>query len=302
MKAIIPVTVDDSVLTSTDVPENDNPVWNIATAYSIGDKVMITTGVHKNYECLISNTGQDPSTSPVDGGGLPYWLDLGATNAWAMFDEVVNSQTEQATSIQVVLTPGVRVNSMAFLNLLADSVTISVSSATGGGIVFNETFDLNDNTSVTSWYTWLFSPIKKKLNLTVFGIPNYVDNVITVTIVGSTAKIGGLIIGDELSIGDTIEGMSPGIIDYSRKSTDSFGNVTVVKRNTARRLNANIIVDSINLDYIFDRLDEYASVPLVWVASDVYTSGIIYGFYKNFDPAFTTNTKSYISLEIEGLT
>ena len=50
MKLIRPETVTDSIFQSSDVPETDYSAWAGGTTYADGDRVIVTTGVHKIYE------------------------------------------------------------------------------------------------------------------------------------------------------------------------------------------------------------------------------------------------------------
>lgn len=305
MRLIIPTEITDARLTSSTVPENDHPEWASGSTYNADDRVIVVSA-HRIYEALQAvPSGQgSPETNPLDNDGNPYWLDVGPTNRWAAFDEKIGTQTTQNASIQWVLTPGVRINSLALINIVAASVTILVTSTSGGGTVYNQTFNLNNDTAVTDWYQYFFAPIIKLTRFTVNDIPNFSDSVITVTVNNGTsdASVGLLVIGEELRIGTTQSGMQPGIIDYSRRTTDAFGNVTIDRRASSRRLNANVVVDLSSLDYVFDSLESLRSTPVVWVASDKFTSGTVYGFYKDFAQEFTSNNQSFMTLQIEGLT
>ena len=61
MNVIKPVTVDDTVLLSSTVPETDYAVWNSVTAYAINAYCIMTTGVHRIYQCLVANTNFAPN-------------------------------------------------------------------------------------------------------------------------------------------------------------------------------------------------------------------------------------------------
>jgi len=77
MKVIEPITITNTILSSSNVAENDYTAWSSGTSYSIGDKVMVVGTTHKNYESKTnSNLGNDPTTD--DGTN---WIDLGATIA-----------------------------------------------------------------------------------------------------------------------------------------------------------------------------------------------------------------------------
>lgn len=64
---IEPTLTTDANFVSSTVPENDHPVWSAATAYTAGQRVIVTTGHHKIYEARINNTGKFPPTSQITG-------------------------------------------------------------------------------------------------------------------------------------------------------------------------------------------------------------------------------------------
>jgi len=88
-----------------------------------------TASMHNIYESLqSSNVGNTPRLSST------WWLDLGATNRWKMFDLSVSSRTTNADSISISLQPTGRCDSVALLNISAATsrfrMTDSGSSAT----------------------------------------------------------------------------------------------------------------------------------------------------------------------------
>lgn len=86
--------------------------------------------------------------SPVDNSD---WLDLGATNRWAMFDGTIGNQTSQATPIIMVLAPGA-IDSVALLNIESTSVEI-VEIDNDDNLVTNGTAwtGATGTTQPTSW-------------------------------------------------------------------------------------------------------------------------------------------------------
>ena len=64
MKLIIPTTINDSLLISTNVDETISTEWSSGSPYADGDFVYVTTGTQRDiYESLQgSNTNKDPET------------------------------------------------------------------------------------------------------------------------------------------------------------------------------------------------------------------------------------------------
>jgi hypothetical protein len=301
MKIIKPVTITDAVLTSTNVPETDYTAWNSGTAYTQGTRVILIS-THKIYECAYANTNARPDLSLI---GTPIlWVEISSTNRWKMFDAGWGSQSAIATPLTFTLSPMVIINSLALLNVAATSITVTVvdiSSTT----VYNKTFAMTVTPGISDWYMYFYEGFVFKSDLVITDIPSVASALITVSIIntGSTSKCGNCVVGTYYDLGGTQYGASAGIVDYSLKATDGFGNTSVTKRNYAKRMNTNLMIANDIVDDVFNTLATYRSTPLVWIgAESFYTSLIVYGFYKDFDINIAYPDYSSCSLTIEGLT
>lgn len=297
MRLISPITLTEAMVVS-DVPMTDYDMWAAGTTYNVGDKVI--QGV-KTYECLIQNSGSSPELNI--SGTTPKWLYLGYTNRWKMFDAVVGSRTIQANSITVSLTPGTTFDSIAFIDVIGNTIDISVNDPVEGEI-YTETIDLVSKTNVNSWYTYFFEPIITDDAAVLLGIPPYGAATVTITITatGYNAEIGSLVLGTQRTIGATQRNPTIGITDYSRKDTDSFGNYTVVERAFSKRMSCDLWLLNSAVDDVQKILASYRATPVVWVGADAgYSSMIIYGFYKSFQINIAYIEHSICSIEIEGL-
>jgi len=101
--------------------------WSSSTTYATGDTVKVTLasdGVtertpHEEYESLAdSNTGNYPPDNP------DKWQLLGATNRWKMFDDYVNTQTEDTTDIVVEIDSS-NTNIVGLFNLQGETVRLT---------------------------------------------------------------------------------------------------------------------------------------------------------------------------------
>ena len=83
MQFIKPVSISDATLISSTIAETDYSAWSSGTTYALGDKVILTS-THRVYESLqAANTNHNPTEA-----ASTWWLDIGPTNRWAMFDDV----------------------------------------------------------------------------------------------------------------------------------------------------------------------------------------------------------------------
>jgi len=300
MKIIKPVTITDAVFTSSSRAEDDYAAWSSGTAYVVGNRCIRTT-THRIYECLVNNTNFTPETNT--SGLTPKWLDIGPTNKWAMMDAQWGTQTSKTESLQVVLTPGAAIDSLALLNLVASSGSILVTS--GGLPVYYADLALEGRFGVYDWFTYFYEPISYATDVVNLDIPAYIDAVVTVSLTypAGTVLIGNLIMGLQYDMGGTQYGATAGIIDYSTKTTDAFGFTTITPRKYSKRMAANLEIPSSRIDDILNTLALYRSTSLVWIgADDLYSALMVYGYYKDFEINIAYPELSFCSITIEGLT
>lgn len=299
MRIIRPVTVTDSVLDSSNIPEDDYSEWAVGTTYADGDKVIVLS-THRIYESLVgSNLGNDPVTD--DGTN---WLDIGATNRWRAFDDTITDQAQATTTITYSFDPQSLVNSIALFNLDATEVEVTVTDPSEG-VVYDETVSLSDNGAVDGWWGYFFQPIVRKSEIALFDLPNYASATLDVTIntvTGDTAKVGQIVFGNQTSLGLTTYGTSIGIQDYSTKDTDAFGNVVITKRRFAQLVDYDVKVVTSSVRNVQKILSEYRSTPIVFSGTEDGSYGdLVYGYYRSFGINISTPSYSDATIEVEGL-
>lgn len=298
LQVIPPVPITESILTSSNVAETDYGAWDSGTTYSLGQRVIMTTGVHKIYESLqAGNLNQNPTTSPT------WWIEVSATNRWKMFDNSNTTRTTNSNTIVVTFTPGRVVNSVALLELDAQSVTVTLTDPVEG-VVYDETYSLLNNGNINNWWNYFFDPIERDTSVVLTDLPAYGSATIEITIdnTGDTAECGVCQIGASKNIGEGIElGASVGIVDYSVKVKDDFGNYQIVQRNFSKRTKFAIPVLNTQIDALQRLLIQLRTTPCVWIGDPNYESTIVYGYYKDFDIVINAHIISDCNLEIEGL-
>lgn len=299
MKTIRPILFQESHLIST-TATNAEADWSSATTYTTG-QIISYSG--KRWESLQgSNLNKVPTAEPL------WWLDLGADNKHAMFDNVVATSTTATTSLTVVLAPGQTFDSVALININASVVTISVTDGVSGPVVYENTVGLSSET-IVDWYGYFFyDPLLKRTQAIFYNIPPYQNAVMTITLensVGEPVSVSTLTYGTLFEIGATQYGVSAGIVDYSVKTTDEFGNTTFVRRAYSKRLSAQVAVKNSDLNRVQSLLYGLRATPAVWIASDSPTfeeAMIVYGWYRDFTTEIAYPTYSLVSIELESLT
>lgn len=299
MKIITAKDVTDSTLTSSSVSETDFAAWSSGTTYASGAQVIVTTpNVHKIYKSKSSgNTGNNPVTDT----SFTYWAEEGSTNRWKMFNTTIQQQTEKTGGFNVVITPATIISGLSVLNADCESITVLMVDPVEG-TVFNKTYSMISNSGITSWYAYFFTPISRDADLAVIGLPPYANAVITVTFTGSgLVKCGALVIGVARTIGISQYGASFGIMDYSTKTTDSAGNVSILAGSFSDTADVDVIIETTRFAEVKKILTDARSVPSVWVVEENTNGLIIYGYFREFSILMTNPTVSLTTLSIEGL-
>ncbi|BBV97897.1 hypothetical protein [Pseudomonas monteilii] len=299
MRVIKPIVIGEAQLVSSNVPETDYPAWAAATAYTKGQRVILA---HVVYEALVDvPAGVKPGEEVVTAEAPAKWLEVGATNRWRMFDDKLESLTTNPGTISVTVKPGAVVNSVAMFNVSGKSVTVKMVDALEGE-VYSETVTLVD-AGVTNWYDYFFEPVVVKTDLVLLNLPAYgsANLVITVDAGAGQAAVGHVVVGSRQQIGTALYGTSIGINDYSRKSTDDFGNTVVVQRSYSNRAEFDVSVDTSAVTRIRRLLAELRATPVVWIGEETYEATILFGYYRDFSIVFSGPSVSDCSITVEAI-
>lgn len=274
----------------------DPTAWAAATAYTLAQRASrIVAGVrHEIYQRVIAGT-----TATAPESDTVNWVKVGPTNKWRMYDAAYESQTSNNRAVQVVMVPDALVDNVTLDNLDADWAQCRVE-----GTTYNQTVNLKTR-ACSSWFQYFFEPFTLKKSAVFTGLPLLTTNRITVLAykAGSVAKIGYCIPGLSRTLGYAEPGGTVGIIDYSTKITDQFGQTTVVQRAFSKRMSLSVMIENVDLDAVQLLLASYRALPVVWTgAGSLYSALMVYGYYRSFDIVIAYPTQSRCNIEIEGLT
>jgi hypothetical protein len=378
MKILLPIDVDDSILSASNVVE-DVAEYNASTLYMAGDQIrdedthtlyesLIGTnagtvtvtiaspavvslpnhGLSANTPVLLQTTGALPTgltagtiyyvTSPIansfnlsaTAGGaaintsgtqsgthtlivepnknypitdLSRWLDVGPTNRWAMFDRKLGTVTEKDGSIDVDLVASQRIGGLALFNTDAFEINVTITDALEG-VVYDQTFSMVSYDNVANYYDYFFAPILRKRDIFIEGLPLYLDAIIHVSVSRpeSTARVGNLVVGTVRDLGTTTMGAGFGIIDYSRKEADDFGNVDLTERDYRSTGSFEVVVERLYVDEIKNLLTQRRALPTVYIGTEEFSSMLIYGFARDWNVKVNEYRQADLSLELESLT
>lgn len=293
-----PVQITDAMLISTDVTEADYAAWSSGTTYALGNRCIVTTGVHLIYESLQAGNLNHAVTDTA------WWVAVSPTNRWKCFDTSNSTQTAKATSAQYVLTPAQSISHVALLN----STNVNTLRVRGNSAIYGAVYDTTTYVALilttSTWYDWFLSARGSVSAVFLDDIPNYPDATFTIDVVGGASlAFGVLMMGQGMDIGQGVQyGAKVSIQDYSRKETNDFGDTVFTVRAYAKRASFNMRLTASEFDTVTDFLASVRATPCLWIGSSLFTSTFIFGTYENFENTIQYGDSSDCSLNLLGLT
>lgn len=291
--------------------DGDYPAWNIATAYVIGDKVIVDS-LQSTFQCVANNTGTAPTLT-----GITPWVRIGATNAWKPFDTYSQSQLVGYTGgwqtpefVVLELCALGRFNSVVILN--CDSARVRVKFIDQYGVTtYNKLKLAVDTKPVVDAWTYCFADLNVRRNFVFEGIDGWGTtsaSLLQITFnndtVGVPIKVGEVLVGSAVSIGESHSGVQLSLDDFSKKEKNEFGETLLIERAYSYSGSAEI---EIGKQYRSRTQGLIASLRATacafFVDEDNAEDGIVmYGFPRSFSITYETPQRAYASLEVEGLT
>lgn len=275
MNVLVPITLLDAMLSSSSIAEPDasETVWNAATSYTVGQRVIRTT-THRVYENLIAGVNATlPEVATTEA--TPRWLDYEPTNRWAAFDGIVNTASESTTSLTFVLLPGF-FNAVAMYGLEGATVDVSIKDEPGGTVVYTYSGSLLE--PPLDYYDYYFGALRPLSKLVVRDLVPYANPELTITITAAAAApvaVGMIAIGDlrqlivSDGIGGTLTGATAEPVTYSYINTDTFGRTTIRRRHSATDMRVRVMLPKEDSDAALATVQEVLDVPAAWIATDV---------------------------------
>lgn len=305
MKVLKTLTITDSNLTSSTVPETDYAAWLIGTTYALGDRVIVLSS-HKIYQSLqAGNLGNDPLLDTQnDPDNLPvWWVEVSATNRWKPFDGLRNNVAMDAAPMTYVITPTVVTDGIALLN--ADAQDIDVVVTFDAVEVYNQNFPMVSRV-VSDWYEFFFKPFQQKRNIYIDGLPPLIGAVITVTLnrdAAADVSLGILAAGNSLYLGQAVYGATSDVRSFSRTEPNQFGNTYLLRRNPKVLTKQRVFADKSLTTFLFELREDLESVTSVWSTvdepdSDLFNAYILNGIADRFVINADSPIKTTLELEL----
>lgn len=302
MKCVPAKPITDAVLLSCNVPEADYAVYDPTHTYASGD-FCISLTTHRVYQSLQSaNTGQDPTLATTSVS--TWWLDYSSTNRWSLFDNYVASQTTNPGSIVISLDFS-QCDTVALFDISASTVEINVQDS-NGNVLYDEVIQMLYDDYV-DWAGIFFN--NPELQGKVYrNLPLFYGTILTITVSapGGTAACGQVLIGRGRFIGTNQYGFTEGILDFSTKNRNTFGQSYLHQGDYADTSTFNLwILDNVR-PQIKNFLTSVRATPCAWYLdnTDVFTEEdlLLFAFYEDFKITVQYDTVAVCAMTLQGLT
>jgi hypothetical protein len=299
---LIDITLDSSSIAGSTYDE-----YVSGTTYATDDNVKVSfesdevtakTPVEEYVSLADANTGNYPPDEPTK------WSLLGTSNKWKMFDEYINVQSEDISTITVEVDAS-KTNTVGLFNLQGTQVTFTLTDENTSTIKKTEVINL-DVSPTFDYYEYYFGPFMYRKNIR-WEYPRYANSTLKVeiTIQGGYAKCGMCVIGNFLCLGKTQWSPNISIADYSKKDTDSLGRIYLKQGNYADKLEFDAWIDTDRVDSIKRLLTEIRGTLSMMDANGDTTDFeclLICGVYQDFDIIIPGPNQSKCSMSWLGLT
>lgn len=290
-----------------------SPLWwkacgYVETAYNAGTAYAIGATASANYRVYMSltaaNTGNAVPILPETEN--TNWIDVGPTNRWAMFDLTRNTQTVKDGTLTVVFAPGERINTIGLDGMVGDTLTITCTSVYGGGTVYGPVVvDLIDR-DVIDHYDYCYAPFATRPAHVVFDVPPYSDVIVTVTLSSTTGnvKIGSLVVGTYIYLGDLEQGATNDGKNFSTVTRDLYGTATLVQRRTLPITRQRLILPFAYVDRALAARTLLNATPALWTGMNHASSNWfgmlqIMGIYTAFEIDANSPQHAVVNLALE---
>ena len=296
MQIIESYQVTEAEMQSSNVALGDYPNWNSGTTYANSERVVVGNKIYQSVQA--ANDDHPPATSPL------WWVEVGAVNRWRAFDDSLSAMTTNLEDIRYDLRFPRTLNAVAMFGLNASEVQIYLVDTATSDRIYDRTFSLVTSEDVYDAWTYFFNPLEYKTSLVVTDLPLWANTELRIRIraPGTEAMVSEIICGINHLVGETLDGTEIGLIDYSYKERDEFGNLKVKERGYSQKVNYQFIFTTEDGRRIRDLMTRIRTKVAVYHAgreNDKF--GVtIPGFYKDFNVPLTTEV-SYGSLEVESL-
>ncbi|MYN42746.1 hypothetical protein GTP55_25715 [Duganella sp. FT109W] len=231
-----------------------------------------------------------------------YWLPVGATNRWKMFDAYNNTQTERADSIVIEIDPKAIAQGVYLGNVDAAEIIVTSTDPTAG-VVYRQVTSMQTSSSGSSFYRWLFGRRRRRSYFLTLDLPLYYNTRVKIEIKnpGGIARCGMCNIGPIEDIGFSQYGLGTDIKDYSTTRFNFDGTSETTERGFSKRMTLDVVLDNDMIDYVQEWLAARRQKSLVYIGAVEFGSTVLCGKFSSFKNVIEGFTNSKMALQIEGV-
>lgn len=307
-KAVSAVILDPLTITPGHIKAGTSvPVVDVAMG-----EVAWVAGTHVKGASPVNCDGSlwtaiaDPgSTRP--GTDAAKWRRTGPSNQMAAFDKQVYTKAVGVEVLTFVLQPGF-FTGLYLAGLEGEQLEITLKSASDGELLEHWQQDLFEQ--AMGLFEYLYQPLRALTKFQRQDLELHPDAQLTITIraaPGRRVAVGQIVCGFWTTLlgsgdfGGVEYGAGAEVKTYSYIETNDDGTVTIVPRNVATNITANVVVEADQLPAAFELLQRVAGKPVAFIASGLarYDYLNTFGLVSASATADTWATGS-ISLKVQG--
>jgi hypothetical protein len=117
---------------------------------------------------------------------------------------------------------------------------------------------------------------------------------------GGIAKCGVCVAGLSRYIGDLQYKPATRVKSWSDKTRDTWGGVSLIKRVPSKTVTCQLVVRNEDIDEIYKIVEQYESVPLIFVGSELFDITTVFGYYSDFNAVIDNPSHSICDMIVEG--
>lgn len=298
LRITVPVTITDAMLTGTDVPEADHPVWSSVTTYAEGDKVIKDHVIWSS--AASSNLNNDPSASG-------RWIKVSATNRWALFDLEQVTRTTRPGNMYYEVQPGEPVGSLHIFGMKdVDYAQVKVYEGA------TEVKDYGQNAAgllpvASDLWTYCYGPWTLSDQQHYTDLPYIVSPRIRVDFAAdSQQSVQVLLLGNDTVFGEgQDEGVLGGVdVAFDRSSNFSANDFNIpTMKNSAlvSTVNFTLRVKSSRVDDLIDFYRDNGLKVCLFNVSDKWRNTQVLGAITSFKALLHGPIYSEFAFELRGV-
>ena len=303
----------------TNVRLSNASTWTSGAAVNAGAAVFDSAD-NRDYQSTIAISAGDNTIRPSEAirsstaAVAARWICIGAANAWAPFDHIINSYLHGIDTNGAQVSPAFTVTTSQRSGYI-DRVAFDGLHWVSGVTV--EVWLDNTKTETVSHSLLAPSGILSApghacvIPLTAISAWLYTDIRFVVTLTAShnyiTPTCGVMVIGFAVYLGETEWDVSTRILGFSRKERNTdYGTVTFVKRGSAKGVQAVAYLDPAVMpgDIVQRQLQYFDGIPVFFNFNNSgsnYDRLQVFGFWTKVETVIKTATMESLLIDIEGL-